>query len=1062
MKDSQFKLALVRYVYDELGYSTTDSSEPFEEIAETFQGNDSKSPPEQTRWYTAGKRAFTAPVGELSEEKHRELDSNINSYLERLNSSRDSPIQLRYYQYLAVFFTEFLLEQRGEFIENFNSFVDEEFWQFDEEVLHLQEFSKLAYWMATGSGKTHIMHINMLQTLSHFDEREFDNFILVAPTEQVAEQHREELSEFGIGNCNIRENSVDGRIIQVTDINKLKRGETGPKTVDVEEFGTENVIFVDEGHKGLGSLGGSGSGWIEKREYLTQNGFAFEYSATFASSLNNASGYQEYSRSIVFDYPYGRFHKDRYGKDFNILNIEPGDNGSEFIEDEQKKWLLANLLAYYEKVRIFEEEESIADQHNIEKPLSVFVGNSVNALTRGESDVQTIITFLSEVIQNTDNWVITELSKLLQREGQFSETGIFNDRFDYLQNNASTPTSMYDDLLQRLFSSTESSSLVLERLKNLEDEEIGISTDTSESYVGVITVGDTKEFFDRMNEEQNAIQTVENEMFSSSLFSQIDSKNSPINFLIGSKKFAEGWDSTRPSTLGLMNLGRSEGPLVVQMFGRGVRVNGQDENGKRGDLKKVSQSNKFQISRLETLDVFGIRADYIETFKQHLESERVSVDENIQRIEVSVKNNAKSTGLKVPEFTKKKETPICSLSDVMNEKDMSHLLQVGGSESERSVEKPSLHIQMQGTRITSDSENSYSSETYVHSLQDMKIKRGEIEYELTIDALDWDSIWASLVQYKNEQDYTELCIERDAVKQLFKNEYYELRGPKELLTVRSSDDVSRIEGLCTHLLSEYIDSVYKEMKESILDKEISLREISVDWLRKHNPSKYSVEVHEPEENEGVVKELQSTNFEGDIFRYVKQAYAPVLLDSDALQDYSSYQEQIKSISPEGINNVGERKFIDSLQWHIENGVLQDYETMIMRNQSGVGISIPEVTGKMYPDFVIWATKDGVQHIILSDPHGLILGGTKSEIDAIQKVNAMPTEDENVSVHASFFARSKNYNSLEEAKHNVAEFNNLSRSELEEKNIYFVDETVDGIGDTTKEIEKMFQSFLTDK
>ena len=51
--------------------------------------------------------------------------------------------------------------------------------------------------------------------------------------------------------------------------------------------------------------------------------------------------------------------------------------------------------------------------------------------------------------------------------------------------------------------------------------------------------------------------------------------------LIGSKKFTEGWSSWRVSSMGLMNIGRGEGPEIIQLFGRGVRLRGYNTSLKR-------------------------------------------------------------------------------------------------------------------------------------------------------------------------------------------------------------------------------------------------------------------------------------------------------------------------------------------------------------------------------------------------------------------------------------------------------------------------------------------------
>ena len=50
----------------------------------------------------------------------------------------------------------------------------------------------------------------------------------------------------------------------------------------------------------------------------------------------------------------------------------------------------------------------------------------------------------------------------------------------------------------------------------------------------------------------------------------IKSERSTIHILIGAKKFMEGWSSYRVSTMGLLNVGKTEGSQIIQLFGRGV------------------------------------------------------------------------------------------------------------------------------------------------------------------------------------------------------------------------------------------------------------------------------------------------------------------------------------------------------------------------------------------------------------------------------------------------------------------------------------------------------------
>ena len=74
--------------------------------------------------------------------------------------------------------------------------------------------------------------------------------------------------------------------------------------------------------------------------------------------------------------------------------------------------------------------------------------------------------------------------------------------------------------------------------------------------------------------EQKGIIISNEEFVSESLFRHINTPNSKIKILIGSRKFTEGWNSWRVSTMGLINFAKGEGSQAIQLFGRGVRLKG--------------------------------------------------------------------------------------------------------------------------------------------------------------------------------------------------------------------------------------------------------------------------------------------------------------------------------------------------------------------------------------------------------------------------------------------------------------------------------------------------------
>ncbi|NLY38077.1 MAG: DEAD/DEAH box helicase family protein, partial [Firmicutes bacterium] len=392
-------------------------------------------------------------------------DANIRSHLAAMNRGRTEPITLRYFQYLAALYAEIFLDRyfnhRAQMLADLTSFVrkrnaakipgeplDEEFSESD--------LNKLACWMATGSGKTLILHLNYYQYL-HYAPAPPDNILLITPNEGLSEQHLHELAASGIPARRFDLHSgglfTGGRnAVQVIEITKLveeKRG--GGVSVPVEAFEGNNLIFVDEGHKGSG-----GEAWRRYREALGETGFTFEYSATFGQALSAARNdplTAEYGKAIYFDYSYRYFYGDGFGKDFRILNLKEASR-----QEQTEMLLLGNLLSFYEQLRLFQERTGELRPYNLEKPLWVFVGSTVNAVYSENrvkrSDVLTVARFLHHVLENRGDWVGQGIQKLLEgKSGLVTPEGddIFAGRFETLREADLSARELYADILARIF-----------------------------------------------------------------------------------------------------------------------------------------------------------------------------------------------------------------------------------------------------------------------------------------------------------------------------------------------------------------------------------------------------------------------------------------------------------------------------------------------------------------------------------------------------------------------------------------------------------------------------------
>lgn len=280
----------------------------------------------------------------------REMDANIVRHWRRIADKRSrmgQEIFPTYFQWLSLLATELYLRayvaERGRLVASLNNAVKRFNSRLKDPKDAVPEFTDadinhLAFWNATGSGKTLIMHVNLLQFrhyLSRFPRQapQIDQVILVTPNERLSEQHLAELEMSRItaqrfassGGALEMFRGIDSPV-QVIEIHKLAE-ETKEKTVNIEEFETSNLVFIDEGHKGTGGDGVNSQGaWVSRRDRLSATGFSFEYSATFGQALSDRSSLESrYAKSILFEYSYPRFYHDGYGKEYRIMNMPAVD-----------------------------------------------------------------------------------------------------------------------------------------------------------------------------------------------------------------------------------------------------------------------------------------------------------------------------------------------------------------------------------------------------------------------------------------------------------------------------------------------------------------------------------------------------------------------------------------------------------------------------------------------------------------------------------------------------------------------------------------------------------------
>lgn len=903
---------------------------------------------------------------QLSDDMLRNYDENIVKHWQKITSNRNRSGQRvypKYFQYLALLFSEIYLDRYfrdpeallTDLIHHVNQFNNGKSDAQQIKPFEGDQLNKLAFWMATGSGKTLLMHVNILQykhyLALHANGRGLNRIILLTPNEGLSKQHLEEFRQSGLeAELFSKEGRglFAGRSIEILDIHKL-REDMGEKTVAVDAFEGNNLVLVDEGHRG--TSGAEVGHWMRMRNRLCEKGFSFEYSATFGQAIkvsNNKPLEQEYARCIIFDYSYKYFYRDGYGKDYQILNLEDDSQ-----EEVRKLYLTACLLVYYQQLRLYRDRISEFRPYLLEKPLWIFVGGSVNAVRKQQgrevSDVLDILLTLADFVHDKTS-SIDRIERLLNRRaGLLDPAGhdIFANSFVYLGSLGKSASELFNDILSTVFNCESPALLHIELLKGSEGE-IALKLGEHEPF-GVINVGDASSL-QKLCEKQSELVTVERE-FSGSLFQGIQKIDSSINLLIGSKKFSEGWNSWRVSTMGLMNIGRSEGSEIIQLFGRGVRLKGLDFCLKRTRYIEALTPPKH-IELLETLNVFGIHADYMKQFRELLEEEGLPPNE--QRVEVilPVINNLGDAKLRMirlkegVDFKKDGPKPQLELS-------------------EASVQKPKVVLDWY-PRIQAKRSSGVAATGEIAHRAEAKLSDKHVAF------FNYDKLYFELQDYKYERSWYNFSISKSAITDLLATgDWYTLYIPPEEMEFKDFRRIFAWQEIAAALLKKYCDWLYYYRKDEYERPHLEYRDLDLSDPNFIEEYRFLIQQSETQIIDKL-KEVAKAIEAGELKPVEIGANLRLLTFSRHLYEPLVYcSSNVVQVKPVALND-GERDFVTDLRDFCETRkqFFSDKELYLLRNQSrGRGIGFFEA-GNFYPDFILWILQGDRQYITFVDPKGL--------------------------------------------------------------------------------------------
>jgi len=943
-------------------------------------------------------RLVTQPDLRIPRDRLERYDRRVMDYEASLRRSRRNFRAFRYFQYLALLYSEIFLDRLTEdptlFTVELSAFL-EDLRRQESELTDFPDFEpenlrRLAFFMATGSGKTLIMHVNIRQVLYYLQhgahpeallpgrphDRQFDNILLITPNEGLSAQHLAELQESGLNAALFIEDrdghsDVFGPKVKVIEIHKLAE-EPSREGVSVvlDEIGRNNLVIVDEGHKGTGS---EAQKWKKRQKYLSKGGFLLEYSATFAQAIAAAGKraqrqlLREYGQAILFDYSYAHFYGDGYGKDFVVLNLRDSR------PDQAHELLVGGLLAFYHQMYLYEQNQAAYRPYNIEKPLWVLLGTSVSkkkgdkskAAAEERTDVAEVVAFLSRFVEDRA-WAISVMARILEGNSGFQDADSGQDLFAphirYLREKDAG--EVYDRILAEVFHG--SGGLEVWELKQAEGE-LGLRLSTADEkhpYFGVINIGDVSAF-KKYLAEHLGIQ-VQEDNFRFSQFDLVDQPDSAIHLLIGAKKFIEGWSSWRVSSMGLLNVGKGAGSQIIQLFGRGVRLKGKDMSLKRSAALRDGTPPEG-IRFLETLSIFGWNANYIQTFRAILENEDLGKEFTLR---VRKMDPWPTDKLPVPQ--KKAGFDPSALTWMLVE--TGPLVELDLTPRLAALATIGQHGAVQQTKGR------------IHGA--VTVDFSQRPYALVIAQ---EALYLDALEYKQMRGYDNLYITPEAVAQVLKRRC-------RVTLLKNDLTPERIQQAAAQALKTYIDR-FVRMKE----REAESEHVSPAYLAANDPrvvDEYRIRVKSGQFLAQIENLLKNGLPAYDDGEPLPRLYFDRSLFNPILSRGGRRWRQEVSVYPPALNR-NERQFLKDLRefWK-RNHTTSEFrgcELFVLRNLARTGISLFH-RSDFYPDFILWLhnAQTGTTRIIFVDPHGLHhegLGGNEDKFAALRALKDLSNRPE---------------------------------------------------------------------
>ena len=371
------------------------------------------------------------------------------------------------------------------------------------------------------------------------------------------------------------------------------------------------------------------------------------------------------------------------------------------------------------------------------------------------------------------------------------------------------------------------------------------------------------------------------------------------------------------------------------------------------------------VSLLETLNIFAVRADYMKKFRKSLENEGLEVRDPVTlHVPVRANEDFLGRGLVVPTLP--------DGSDFVA--DANFALDVSGV----------THVRIDRATRASSWESGARGEATEGSTGPERAAG-----ELPLALVDWEEAYLDLIEHRRLKSMRPMALPRaDALKSLVEDANVTVLADEHVFRPQTWHDREDLQAIVHTVLRRCPDKCWQSERRRWESERMNYREVDdadPNLLLNVNPalattpdarrqSHYVVSV--PQTDVGLRDQIEELiKQQAKLYEQELGALARIHFDRHLYQPLLIQDENpAVTVSPPPLNK-SETLFVQHLKtyWRDHSSTLHaDTELFLLRNQGrgrGVGFSLGG--SGFYPDFILWMIAGDRQRVVFVEPHGMV-------------------------------------------------------------------------------------------